>query len=176
MVRPGAGYGMAGRLRTPEGTAMTFVLGFEVDDLSRSETRGLVERHLRGMHANSPACSVHAFDIDRLKQPGVTFWSGWLRERIAVIGALKRIDAENGEIKSMRVADEWLGQGVGRLMLKHIIREAQKMGMKTLWLETGSAPAFEPALKLYQSAGFSFCGPFGGYKEDPFSRFMTRAI
>lgn len=155
---------------------MSFVLEIRVDDLTGSETQALVKRHLAGMHANSPACSVHAFDIDRLRAPGVTFWSGWLHEQIAVMGALKRLDAENGEIKSMRVADPWLGKGVGRLMLNHIVREAQKMDLKTLWLETGSTEAFEPAIRLYESAGFSFCGPFGDYTDDPFSRFMTRAV
>ena len=151
-------------------------LTFRIDDLSGAETQALVKRHLAGMHANSPACSVHAFDIDRLKQPGVTFWSGWLEDEIACMGALKRLDAENGEIKSMRVADAFLGRGVGRAMLDHILGEARGMGLKTLWLETGSTEAFAPALKLYESAGFVFCGPFADYREDPFSRFMTLAL
>jgi len=158
------------------GVAMSFVLEIRVDDLTGSETQSLVRRHLAGMHENSPPESVHAFDIDKLRAPGVTFWTGWLREQIAVMGALKRLDAENGEIKSMRVADHWLGKGVGRLMLNHIMREARAMGLKTLWLETGSTEAFAPAIGLYESAGFAFCGPFGDYTDDPFSRFMTRKI
>lgn len=155
---------------------MSFVLEFRLDDLSGYETQALVRRHLAGMHENSPPESVHAFDLSKLKQPDVTFWTGWLREQLAVMGALKRIDAENGEIKSMRVDDYWLGKGVGRLMLNHILKEARKAGLKTLWLETGSTPAFVPAIRLYESAGFTFCGPFGDYSEDPFSRFMTRAL
>lgn len=151
-------------------------LEFRIDDLSSSETQGLVKRHLEGMHANSPACSVHAFDIDRLRAPGVTFWSGWAGEDVAVMGALKRLDDSNGEIKSMRVADAFLGKGLGRAMLQHILAEARAMGLKTLWLETGSTEAFAPALKLYESAGFTFCGPFGDYTDDPFSRFMTKAL
>ena len=155
---------------------MSFVLEFRVDDLSGAETQALVRRHVAGMHANSPACSVHAFDVEKLRAPGVTFWTGWLREQLAVMGALKRIDADNGEIKSMRVDDYWLGKGVGRLMLNHIVKQARGMGLKTLWLEMGSTDAFAPAIRLYESAGFSFCGPFAGYTDDPFSRFMTRAI
>ncbi|MDP3738557.1 MAG: GNAT family N-acetyltransferase [Hyphomonadaceae bacterium] len=122
---------------------------FRIDDLSGVATQALVKRHLEGMHASSPACSVHAFDLDRLRQPGVTFWSGWAGDEIAVMGALKRLDAANGEIKSMRVADTFLGKGAGRAMLEHILSEARRAGLKTLWLETGSAPAFVPALKLY---------------------------
>lgn len=149
---------------------------FRVDDLSGLATQSLVKRHLAGMHENSPADSVHAFDIDKLRAPGVTFWSGWMGGEIAVMGALKRLDDVNGEIKSMRVADAFLGTGAGRGMLEHILREAHAMGLTTLWLETGSTAAFEPAIRLYERAGFSFCGPFGSYTNDPFSRFMTKQL
>jgi putative acetyltransferase len=147
---------------------------FRVDDLSGEATQKLVARHLAGMYENSPASSVHAFDIDRLRQPGVTFWSAWVGDEIAGMGALKQIDAVRGEIKSMRVHDAWLGKGVGRAVLQHIIGEAQRRGMKSLFLETGSTPAFKPALNLYESVGFTYCGPFEGYTDDPFSLFMTR--
>ena len=147
-----------------------------VDDLSGAEIQALVKRHLAGMYENSPPESVHAFDLDKLRQPGVTFWSGWVGDQIAVMGALKRLDDVNGEIKSMRVVDAFLGKGAGRAMLEHIVAEARAMGMGTLWLETGSTEAFVPALKLYESAGFEVCGPFGDYTLDPFSVFMKRAL
>src|SRR5690349_23160672 len=87
---------------------------FRLDDLSGEATRALIRRHLAGMHANSPPESVHAFDVDKLRAPDVTFWSVWQGEEIAGCGALKRLDARRGELKSMRVADAFLGQGVGR--------------------------------------------------------------
>jgi putative acetyltransferase len=152
------------------------VLEFRVDDLSGNASQALVRRHLEGMHANSPPGSVHAFDIDKLRREGVTFWSGWIGEEIVVIGALKRLDAENGEIKSMRVDEAWLGKGIGWLMLNHITQSAKRAGMKVLWLETGSGDAFIPALKLYASAGFVQCGPFSDYTDDPFSVFMMKAL
>lgn len=151
-------------------------MDFRVDDLSSGEVQALVMRHLSGMHENSPPESVHAFDLSKLKQPSVTFWSAWLEGKLVAMGALKKLDDANGEIKSMRVADAFLGRGAGRAMLEHILREARGMGLKTLWLETGSTEAFAPAIKLYESAGFVMCGPFGGYTDDPFSRFMTRAV
>jgi putative acetyltransferase len=155
---------------------MSLPLRFHLDDLTGAPTRALIARHLAGMHENSPPESVHAFDVDKLRQPGVTFWSAWLGDDIAGCGALKRLDAQRGEIKSMRVADAFLGRGVGRAILEHLIAEAKARGMRSLWLETGSAPAFIPALRLYESAGFARCGPFADYKEDPFSVFMTREI
>lgn len=146
------------------------------DDLLGSPTRELITRHLRGMHENSPPESVHAFDIDQLRNPAVTFWSAWIDGNIAGCGALRRIDEERGEIKSMRVHDAFLGRGVGQAILDHIISEARSLGMRSLWLETGSAAAFLAAIRLYESNGFSRCGPFDGYIDDPFSVFMMRLI
>lgn len=155
---------------------MSLPLRFLLDDLTGEPTRALIARHLAGMHEHSPPESVHAFDIDKLRHPDVTFWSAWVGDDIAGCGALKRLDDQRGEIKSMRVADGFLGRGIGRAMLEHLIAEARARGLRTLWLETGSAPAFTPALRLYESAGFTRCGPFEDYIEDPFSVFMTREI
>jgi putative acetyltransferase len=148
-------------------------LTFRVDDLTGAPTRALIARHLAGMHANSPPDSVHAFDIDRLRAPGVTFWSAWIGDAIAGCGALKALGERRGELKSMRVADAFLGRGIGRAILQHLIGEARRRGMTSLWLETGSTAPFVPALRLYESAGFVRCGPFDDYVDDPFSVFMT---
>jgi putative acetyltransferase len=151
-------------------------LDFRLDDLSGPATCALVARHLAGMYASSPPESVHALKLDELRAPDVAFWSAWDGQEIAGCGALKRLDELRGELKSMRVADPYLGRGVGRKLLEHLIDVARKAGMTTLWLETGSSSEFIPALRLYESAGFVRCGPFNGYVEDPFSVFMTRSI
>lgn len=151
-------------------------LQFREDDLSGAEVRTLVARHLRGMAENSPPGTCFAFDVEQLKQPGVTFWTAWASETLAGMAALKKIGRDNGEIKSMRVDDRFLGKGYGRVLLDHVIAKARASGMKMLWLETGSSPGFFPALKLYESAGFRYCGPFADYRENAFSRFMTREI
>jgi putative acetyltransferase len=148
-------------------------LRFELDDLSRQPVRDLVARHLAGMHAQSPPESCHALALDGLKAPSIRFWSVWSGSTLAGMGALRRIDAGNGEIKSMRVADAFLGQGVGRAILEHILSEARAMGLAALWLETGSVDGFVPARTLYESVGFTTCGPFDSYGPDPFSVFMT---
>ena len=128
------------------------------------------------MRASSPPESVHAFDIDKLRAPDVSFWSAWVGTEIAACGALKRLDDWRGELKSMRVADAFLRQGVGRAMLEHLIDVARQQGMESLWLDTGSSPVFIPAIRLYESAGFVRCGPFDGYSEDPFKVFMTKTL
>ena len=152
------------------------MISFRLDDLSGEPTRQLIARHLAGMRANSPVDAVHALDVDALRQPGVTFWSAWVGEEIAGCGALKQLDARRGELKSMRVADGFLGQGIGRAMLEHLIGEARSRGMESLWLETGSSEAFVPAIRMYERAGFARCGAFTGYVDNPFSIFMMRAI
>jgi putative acetyltransferase len=151
-------------------------LVFRLDDLTGAPTRALIARHLAGMRAISPEKSVHALDADKLRAPDVTFWSVWVGGEIAGCGALKVLTARRGELKSMRVADGFLGQGIGRAILEHLTAEARTRGIETLWLETGSTEPFRPALRLYESAGFVRCGPFEGYTNDPFSVFMTRRL
>lgn len=151
-------------------------LTFRVDDLSGAATRALVAHHLTGMHASSPPESVFALDVDGLRDPAVTFWSGWSHDDLVVIGALKQLDATNGELKSMRVADTHLGTGAGRAVLRHITAEAAARGITTLWLETGTPDDFLAARRLYASEGFVECGAFGDYPENPFSVFMTKTL
>jgi putative acetyltransferase len=146
------------------------------DDLSGPEIRALLETHFAGMLANSPEGSCHFLDFDGLNAPDVTFWSVWDGDALAGCGALKELDPEHGEIKSMRTHEDHLRKGVGAMMLAHIISEARSRGYRRLSLETGSAEAFIPALRLYEAHGFEFCPPFGDYLEDPFSRFMTLAL
>ena len=155
---------------------MQRTIEIRTDDLSGEATRRLVAFHLAGMHDTSPPKSVHALDVDALRHPSLTVWSAWIDGELAGVGALKALDAERGEIKSMRVDDRFRGAGVGRALLQHIMADARRRGMSSLWLETGTTADFTPAQRLYQSEGFTQCGPFGDYALDPFSVFMTRTL
>lgn len=147
-----------------------------VDDLTHEATLRLIATHLAGMHELTPACSVHALDAGALADPAVTVWSAWQGEDLVGIGALKQLDDERGELKSMRVDDRFRGTGAGRALLRHIVDEARGRGVRSLWLETGAEAAFLPAQRLYASEGFTECGPFGDYRPDPLSVFMTRSL
>jgi putative acetyltransferase len=148
----------------------------KLDDLSGPEIRALLEEHLRNMHLLSPPESVHALDIDALRGPGITFWT--VREGGALLGcgALKELDPRHAEIKSMRTAAAHLRKGVAAHLLAHILREGARRGYARLSLETGSQEGFEPARRLYERFGFTYCGPFADYVEDPNSVFMTREL
>ncbi len=143
------------------------------DDLSGADVQALVALHLAEMHKHSPACSVHALPADRLRQPGVTFWSAWAGADLAAIGAMKQLDPTHGELKSMRAAPAFRGKGLGEAMLLHLIARARARGYRRLSLETGSGEAFGPAIGLYRKHRFVECGPFADYGEDPFSTFMA---
>ncbi|MFJ4038337.1 GNAT family N-acetyltransferase [Microbacterium sp. NPDC090007] len=147
-----------------------------VDDLTGEATRALIASHLAGMLAHTPAESVHALDADRLAADGVTVWSAWVDDELAGIGACKDLDAHRAELKSMRVVEAHLGQGVGRAILRHIMEDARERGIRSLWLETGSTDDFLPARSLYASEGFVECASFPPYRPDPLSTFMTREL
>jgi putative acetyltransferase len=145
----------------------------EADDLSRPEVQALLREHLANMHELSPAESVHALDLERLKGPDISFWTVWEGRTLLGCGALKALSSTQGEVKSMRTPAHLRRRGAGRAILDHIISEASRRGYKRLNLETGPYETFTAAHELYRKAGFSYCGPFGEYREDPFSAFMT---
>jgi putative acetyltransferase len=151
-------------------------LQFIEDDLTGPEIAALLRLHLGEMHQWSPPESVHALPIERLRQPDVTFWSAWHGGELVGCGALKQLDAEHGELKSMRAHPDWRGKGVGKAMLHHLLAEARARGYTRVSLETGRPEPFLPARRLYESHGFAECPPFGDYVSDDFSICMTREL
>ncbi len=152
------------------------IMQIKIDDLSGPEIKALLKEHLRHMHEITPPESIHALDLDSLKQPGITFWSAWEGAELLGCGALKRLDAEHAEIKSMRTAFAHIREGVARQLLSFILDQAKAKGIKRISLETGAMKEFEPARKLYLTFGFSYCQPFADYTEDPNSVFMTKFL
>ena len=145
----------------------------EVDDLTRSEVHDLLREHLANMYELSPPESVHALDLSKLRSADITFWSVWEDSTLIACGALKELSPTQAEIKSMRTPKALRRRGAGRAVLTHIIDVAKARGYERLHLETGSQEGFVPARTLYSSFGFVECGPFGDYKLDPNSVFMT---
>jgi putative acetyltransferase len=136
----------------------------------------LLHTHLIRARAETARGSAHALDLSGLAAPEVTFWSAWEGDSVAGVGALRRLSADHGEVKSMHTAEAMRGRGVASAILRHIIAAAKARGMSRLSLETGSWPYFAPARALYARHGFVECGPFGNYRPDPHSVFMTLAL
>lgn len=146
------------------------------DDLLGSDVAELLREHLRSMATHSPPESDHALNLEALRAPDITFWTVRDGTDLLGCGALKELDSRHGEIKSMRTVQKHLRKGVGTRMLEHIITEAKRRSYSRLSLETGSMEGYAAARALYLRFGFEFCAPFGDYREDPYSMFMTRVL
>jgi len=151
---------------------------FEIrqDDLTTEPVRALLAYHLRQMHENSPAGSVFALDLSGLQAPEVTVWSAWQGQALAAVGALKQLGDGAAELKSMRTHPDFLRQGAAAAILEHIIAQARAQGLRRLSLETGSGPAFEPALALYQRRGFVSGPAFSDYVASDFNQFLHLSL
>jgi putative acetyltransferase len=146
------------------------------DDLSHPDVVALIALHLRAAFENSPPGAVFALDLSGLRAADVTLWTVWEGEALLGMGALKQLDAEHGELKSMRTAPAQVRRGVARAMLGHLIAEARGRGYQRVSLETGSSAAFAAARGLYEAAGFVECGPFAGYSDTAFSRYYSLGL
>lgn len=144
--------------------------------LDDARVRSLLEAHFAGMLASSPKDSTHFLDFSGLAAPDVTFWTVWDGEDLLGCGALRELDSGHGEIKSMRTASEHLRRGTGAKLVGHILAAARARGYRRVSLETGSGESFDAAHALYRQFGFTETGPFGEYREDPFSRFLSRVV
>ncbi len=147
-----------------------------IDDLSGPEIAEFLQEHIREMKSVSPPESKHALDLDGLRKPEITFWTVWDDGQLVGCGALKELDAEHGEIKSMRTHASCKRNGIASTMLAHMIDVAKRRRYRRLSLETGALPFFEPARRLYTKFGFRPCAPFADYKLDPNSVFLTMEL
>ena len=145
-------------------------------NFEQSEVNKLLKKHFIELKAASPKGSAHVLDIDGLKVPSIKFWSLWENDKLMGCGALKFLDKEHGEFKSIRIHDDFRNMGKGIKVINHLINEATKLNIKRLSIETGAGKFFEPARKLFNSSGFVPCEPFAHYKTDINSLYFTKLI
>ncbi len=148
-----------------------------VGDPQAGDVQELVAQHLTFAQASSPPEAVHALEAGALaNEIALAVYCARADGALLAIGALRELDPRHGEIKSMHTAPRARRSGVGRAVVAHLASEAQARGYRRLSLETGAQDAFAPARALYASCGFAECGPFGSYRESPWSVFMTREL
>jgi putative acetyltransferase len=143
------------------------------DDLSDPRVIGLLQTHVTSARAQTAPGSAHALDLEGLKSSDISVWTMWENETLVGVGALKRLSADHGEVKSMHTDRAMRGKGAGSAMLRHIVAAAKAAGLARLSLETGSWEYFDPARRLYRKHGFVECPPFADYVLDPNSVFMS---
>ncbi|WP_416306990.1 GNAT family N-acetyltransferase [Neptunicella sp. SCSIO 80796] len=147
-----------------------------IDDLMGDDIAQFLQAHLDDMRATSPPESKHALDLEGLRQSDITFWTVWDNGELVGCGALKQLDHQHAELKSMRTSAVHRGQGVASFLLQHIIQVARERQYQKVSLETGSMDFFQPARQLYAKFGFQYCPPFADYNEDPNSVFMCMTL
>jgi putative acetyltransferase len=145
-------------------------------NFNNPEVHELLIKHFIELRSVSPVGSAHVLDIAGLKDPSIKFWSLWEESDLMGSGALKFLDKEHGEFKSIRVNDKFKNKGYSLKIINHLINEAKKLNIKRLSLETGSGKFFMPARKLFVKCGFKVCGPFSHYEDDINSVYMSMFI
>ena len=140
------------------------------------EVNELLTKHFVELRAASPEGSAHVLDIPGLQIPSIKFWSLWNNDLIMGCGALKFLDNQHGEFKSIRIHDNFRNKGNGINVVNHLITEAKKLDIVRLSIETGAGEFFKPARKLFKQSGFKPCNPFAHYKEDINSVYLTKYI
>ena len=145
-------------------------------NFDNSDVNDLLKKHFIELRSVSPAGSTHVLDIDGLKDPSIKFWSLWEDSKLVGCGALKFLEKNHGEFKSIRVTDEFKKKGVGKRIINHLIEEAKKLKISKLSIETGAGDFFLPARNLFSKFGFKSCPPFAHYKDDPNSCYYTLDI
>ncbi len=140
------------------------------------EVNKLLKKHFIELRAASPEGSAHVLDIPGLKVPSIKFWSLWEESKLMGCGALKFLDQNHGEFKSIRIHDNFRGKGNGLKIMNHLIEEAKQLNIKRLSIETGAGEFFIPARKLFDKCGFKPCPPFAHYKKDVNSLYFTKLL
>jgi putative acetyltransferase len=154
---------------------MTTVI-IERADFSEPGLAAFLQDHLDDLEPLSPPESRHALDLTALQAPGVRLWVARSEDGIVGTAGLASLAADHEELKSMRTDPGFRGRGIGRRLVSVLVDDARSRGVARISLETGSGDFFAPARSLYASAGFVECGPFGSYRHDPYSTFMTLVV
>ena len=145
-------------------------------NFNHPEVNELLIKHFVELRAASPEGSAHVLDISGLQVPSIKFWSLWENEMLMGCGALKFLDKEHGEFKSIRIHNDFRNKGNGINVINHLINEAKKLTINRLSIETGAGDFFIPARKLFKKCGFMLCEPFAHYKEDVNSIYLNKIL
>ena len=145
-------------------------------NFENSDVIQLLKKHFKELKAASPEGSAHVLDVEGLKVPSIKFWSLWYNNKLIGCGALKILEKDHGEFKSIRLHDDFRNKGYGIKLINHLFNEAKKLNIKRISVETGAGIFFKPARKLFDLCEFKPCEPFAHYKKDKNSIYLSKLI
>ena len=140
------------------------------------EVNQLLKKHFVELRSVSPKGSTHVLDIEGLQNKSIKFWSIYEHHKLIGCGALKFLDSNHGEFKSIRVADSFRKKGYGKKVISVLFEKSKELGINKICVETGSGEFFLPARRLFKEFGFEECEPFGHYVNDSNSCYMSLEI
>jgi putative acetyltransferase len=146
------------------------------EEPNEPDVRAVLDRHLAFAREVTPPEHVHALDHGAWSDPDLTLFGARRDGVLLGVGAIRRLDADHAELKSMHTTAEARGQGVGQAVLDHLLDQAAARGYRRVSLETGTSDAFAAARALYLKAGFRPCAPFGQYTDNSYSICLTLTL
>ena len=147
-----------------------------VEESLTDELAQVLQAHWLFCTSSTPIEHVYALDASKLFTPDITVFGARIDGELAGVGAMRKLDGEHAELKSMHTLAKSRGLGVGKAMVAHIEDFARSSGIKRMSLETGTNEAFKPARELYKSLGYRSCEAFGEYVLSEDNMCMTKLI
>jgi GNAT superfamily N-acetyltransferase len=136
------------------------------DDAPASELLAEMANELNAMYWTASRLDLPRVHADELRPPGGLYLVAWQGPHAVAGGAVRRRDADTGEIKRMFVRPAARSRGVAGALLAALEDTARALGYRRVWLDTG--PKQVHAIRLYQGAGYCAIDP---YNENPFASF-----
>ena len=140
------------------------------------ELAQILQAHWLFCTSSTPIEHVYALDASKMFSPDITVFGARINGELVGVGAMRKLDVDHAELKSMHTLAKSRGLGVGKAMVAHIEQFAQRSGIKRMSLETGTNEAFKPARELYKSLGYNSCDAFGDYVLSEDNMCMTKLI
>ena len=140
------------------------------------ELAQVLQSHWLFCTSSTPIEHVYALDASKLFTPDITVFGARIDGELVGVGAMRKLDVDHAELKSMHTLANSRGMGVGKAIVSHIEEYARSSGIKRISLETGTSEAFKPARELYKSLGYKSCEAFGDYVLSEDNMCVTKPI
>ncbi len=144
------------------------------EDPRQSDVQALLGQSDDYLQALYPAESNHLVSADVLATQRAVFLAARRNGKLLGSIAFLIIAPGHAEMKRMFVRAEVRGIGLGRRLLNALEEIARHRRITRISLETGIKQS--EAIGLYRASGYQDCPPFGDYKDDPLSLFMTKSL